>query len=239
MDLGEGGSADAELIALVSSANIACGGHAGDEGTMRAAVGNCLAHGVAIGAHPGHEDRVHFGRRALEITPDQLRGLVSRQLEQICTIASGAGATVQHVKPHGALYHQCDRDPGLAAALVRVVAETLPGCRIYGPAGGALAAAADEAGLRMRVEGFADRRYASDGGLVPRGEPGAVIGEISAVAEQALWIAREQRVRAICGAWLGLPARTLCLHGDHPGALHALRAVRQALEGGGFAIRAD
>jgi UPF0271 protein len=237
-DLGEGGSHDAELTALASSANIACGGHAGDETTMRNAIEACLVHGTAIGAHPGYEDPAHFGRRPLDLAPAAVEDLVSRQVERIAEIAARAGAEVHHIKPHGALYNQADRDPGLAAAVAAGVRKILPGRGFYVPPSGALAAAGKAAGLVVRAEGFADRRYLENGWLVPRGECGAVIEDIGSAVAQALEIARDHRVRAISNTLIPLMAKTLCVHGDGLDAVELLTAVRHALEAAGFTIRA-
>ena len=238
-DLGEGGTQDAVLIALVSSANIACGGHAGDAETMRAAIAICLAAGVAVGAHPGYEDRQHFGRRALELPAAEEGAQVARQLRRFAEIAAQLGAAVHHVKPHGALYNQADRDPELAAAVANATAQVFPGCGFYVPPAGELAAAGKRAGLQVRPEGFVDRRYAGDGRLVPRGEAGALICEPAAAVVQALDIALAGRVQAATGGWLPMAAATLCVHGDGPQAQALLRAVRSALVQAGIAIRAD
>jgi len=232
-DLGEGGSQDAALIALASSANIACGGHAGDESTMRAAIDACHAAGVAIGAHPGYEDRAHFGRRPLQLAPAAVTAMVARQVGRLAQMTP-----LQHVKPHGALYTQADRDPTLAAAVAEGVAGVAPACLFYVPPGGELAAAGAGAGLHVRAEGFADRRYAVNGSLVPRGEAGAVIADAGTAVAQALQIACEGRVRTVAGNWCALPAETLCVHGDGAHVLEILRAVRQALMDAGFEIRA-
>lgn len=233
-DLGEGGSHDAELMALASSVNIACGGHAGDEETMEDAVEQALAAGVSIGAHPGYEDRQHSGRRPMDLEPAAVADLVSRQVGRLAEIAAG----IHHVKPHGALYHQADRDPALAAAVVEGVKRIVPDCVLYVPPGGALAAAGEAAGLAVWTEGFVDRRYQENGALVPRGEPGAVIEDVDEAVGQALRIACEQRVKTVAGTWIPLPARTLCVHGDSPRAVVLLDAVRRALESAGFTIRA-
>lgn len=237
-DVGEGGSRDAVLIALASSANIACGGHAGDESTMRQAIAAALAHGVAIGAHPGYEDRENFGRLALDLPLAEVADLVSRQVERLAKLAAAAGAGVHHVKPHGALYNQADQNPALAAAVAEGVNRVLPGCRFFVPSGGALAEAGRSAGLPIRLEGFADRRYLPNGNLVPRGEPGAVIETPAEAVSQALEIASRQRVRTIAGSLIPLPADTLCIHGDGPHAVDLLKAVRSALEAAGFQILA-
>ncbi len=235
-DLGEGAPGDTGLYGLVSSANIACGGHAGDEETMREAVDRCLLHCVAIGAHPGYEDRENFGHRTIEARPAQLAGMVARQLETFLAIVDREGGILHHVKLHGGLYHQADRQPELAAALMEVVAAVVPGCRIYAPIGGALAAAAGQGGLRVCIEGFADRLYTAGGTLMPRGDPGALIEDIEAATAQALDIVSRQQVRAACGAWLALPAETLCVHGDNPHALELLGAIRDCLLREGFII---
>jgi UPF0271 protein len=233
VDLGEGGSHDAELIAWASSANIACGGHAGDEATMRAAVSACQSAGVAIGAHPGYEDREHYGRRPIHLTAEEVSELVRRQIRRLAEI----GAVIDHVKPHGALYHQADADPALAAAVAEAVRCELPGCRFYVPPGGALERAGKNAGLAVIEEGFVDRRYRHDGKLVPRGETGAVIHEPETAVAQALEIALRKQVVTMCNQYVSLPARTLCVHGDGPDAVVLLKAVRQALEAAGFTIR--
>ena len=228
VDLGEGGPNDAELIAHASSANIACGGHAGNESTIRNAIGTCLHHGVAIGAHPGHEDPEHFGRRVMDLPPDQIRDALVRQLERFIRIAGNAGAKVHHVKLHGALYHQANQDSGLARVLATAISKLLPGCQIYTPATGAFATAATACDLVVVPEAFADRRYAPDGQLTPRALPGSVIMETDSSVSQALDIARHQRVRTLDGIWLPLSARTLCIHSDTPHALHLLQALAQA-----------
>lgn len=233
VDLGEGGSHDEELIVLASSANIACGGHAGDESTMQAAVSACRKHGVAIGAHPGYEDREHFGRVAMSLSASEVSDLVSRQVERLAAIAE-----IHHVKPHGALYNQVDRDPGLAEAVVRGIQRVLPDCILYAPPAGELANAAKAAGFTVHAEGFADRRYLENGALVPRNESGAVIDDVPHAVRQALEIALRQRVKTLGGNWIPLPARTICVHGDGVEAVRLLGEIRRTLEAGGFTIRA-
>jgi UPF0271 protein len=235
-DLGEGGARDAAMIARVSSANIACGGHAGNDSTMREAVAACIAAGVAIGAHPGYEDPQHFGRRELALPATEVAAMVKRQITRLAAVAAETGAAIHHVKLHGALYHQADRDATLAAAVAQSVAQGLPACGFFTPPGGALAKAAMDAGLRVVVEGFADRRYAADGQLVPRSQPDSVIVDIEDAVTQAMEIAGMQRVRTVGGACRELPAETICVHGDSPRALEILEALRQALLRGGFAI---
>ena len=236
--LGEGGTHDTALIALASSANIACGCHAGDETTMRRAVEACIARGAAIGAHPGYEDREHFGRIALNLPPAEVAESLKRQIGKLMEITRQAGAQVHHVKPHGALYNQADRDPALAAAVAAAVASVLPGCCFYVPPSGALAAAGEAAGLRVRAEGFADRLYQPDGSLTPRAVKGAVIDDVATAVAQAMQIATRGEVVTSSGARIPLRAETLCVHGDGGKAVELLEAVRRALEAEGFTIRA-
>jgi UPF0271 protein len=212
-DLGEGGADDTALLELVDSANIACGGHAGSEEIMRRTIGLAIAAGVAAGAHPGYEDRENFGRREMELPPDSVTDLVARQVE---IFAAATGGTVHHVKPHGALYNQANRDASLALAVVRGIQKISPGAMLYALPASALAAAGLAAGMTVRTEGFADRRYQADGSLVPRGDPAAVISDVAEAVAQALKLARSGCID------------TLCVHGDGPRALAILRALRAA-----------
>lgn len=236
-DLGEGGDHDASIMPLVSSANIACGAHAGDEQTMRHTILAALQADVAIGAHPGYEDREHFGRRPLALEPSTLSDSLLKQLDLFRRIARSCGADPHHVKPHGALYHQVDSDPNLASLFIDCVQKILPSCRIYGPPCGALATAANAAGLPMVVEGFADRLYQDDGHLVPRHQPEAVISDPKEAATQALEIATHGQVITRSGTTLTLPAQTLCIHGDGPHVLALLSAIRQTLSDEKIPIR--
>lgn len=221
-DLGEGGTEDVALLGLVTSANIACGGHAGDEETMRRAIDLALASGVAIGAHPGYEDREHFGRRAMTLPLAQITDLVKRQVGNLATLATAAGTRLHHVKPHGALYNQAARDPALAAAVVEGITRVSPELALYALPDSALADAGRAAGLTVRAEGFADRRYRDDGSLMPRSEPGAVIKDVDAAVAQALEIAGKGTVD------------TLCVHGDGVTAVAILRELRGRLAEAGM-----
>lgn len=223
-DLGEGGTEDEALLDLVSSANIACGGHAGDEITMRRAIELAMASGVAIGAHPGYEDREHFGRRALTLPLKAVTDFVQRQVQQIASIANEMGSELHHVKAHGSLYNQADRDPELARAVVKGITAISPGIILYAPPAGALAAAGRAAGLTICAEGFADRRYLENGALMPRAEPGAVISNVDEAVAQALEIVANGTVE------------TLCVHGDGPTAVAILRTLRGRLEERGHTI---
>lgn len=235
-DLGEGGVHDAAMIPLVSSVNIACGGHAGDTETMRRTIDMALAAGVAVGAHPGYEDRANFGRVPLSIDRNELLEMIMRQLSLFRQVAEETGATVHHVKPHGALYNQADKDHEIASTFAQAVAKVFPGTRIYCPPSGKLAAAYNAADLEVVPEGFADRRYADDGTLVPRSEPDAVLEHPDDAVKQAIQIASTGSVITRSGRMISLPARTLCVHGDGPAALVLLKAVRAALEDAGVTI---
>jgi UPF0271 protein len=238
VDLGEGGSQDGPLIALASSANIACGGHAGDAVTMREAVAACVRARVAVGAHPGYEDRGNFGRLPLDVAPETAGNMVGRQVARMAEVAAEAGLRLHHVKPHGALYTQADLDPVLARAVVAAVARVAPGCGFYVPPGGELELAGQQAGLVVRAEGFVDRAYGADGRLVPRGADGAVIDDVGQAVAQALGIVLHDRVRTITGAWLPLRAATLCVHGDGGRAVEILAAARKELAAHGIGIMA-
>ena len=236
-DLGEGGEADAELMALITSVNIACGAHAGNLPTMRATVRSALRHGVAIGAHPGFADRASFGRRELGLTPAEIASLVRAQVEALCAVAASEGAQVTHVKPHGALYNQAGRDPAVAAAVAQAVAQVDSRLWIYGLAGGQLLAAGRAHGLRVAAEVFADRTDQADGSLTPRDRPGAVITTPADAIAQVLRLIQDGRVRATTGADVALVADTLCLHGDGAGALEFARALRAGLSEAGVSLR--
>jgi UPF0271 protein len=234
-DLGEGAPHDAALMPLVTSANIACGGHAGDDATMAATVTLARRNGVAIGAHPGHADREHFGRREVMVTPDAAAALVVEQVERLATVA---GEPPRHVKLHGGLYHQVARDEELAVAVVEAVARRWPGMIFFAPAGSRLVAVARTRGLAVAEEAFIDRAYAADGTLVPRSQSGAVIADPDVAAARSVRIARDGRVRAIDGGDVLIPADTLCLHGDGPDPVGLARAVRSALVAAGIRVAA-
>ncbi len=225
-DLGEGGEQDEALMALASSVNIACGGHAGDEGSIRRAVELATQAQIAIGAHPGYEDRENFGRKAIHRSTGEIRSLVLRQLERVLRIHSD----LHHVKPHGALYNQSNQDETMAAALVAAIAEMQPDTILYCPPHGALARAAGKIKLATCGEGFIDRRYQEDGNLCPRLEERALIEDVDEAVSQALKIAFQQTVTTLNGTTIPLKARTLCVHGDSPHAVDLLRLTRSSLE---------
>jgi UPF0271 protein len=235
-DLGEGGAHDAELIPLISSANIACGGHAGDDATMRATIHIALQNGVAIGAHPGYEDREHIGRRSMNLPPIEICDLVSRQLKRFAQIADELGAEIHHVKTHGALYIQANTDPLIASVVVKAIRDLLPQTIVYAPPNGCMMTAAKSAGLRFRAEGFIDRRYRADGSLVPRGKPGAVIDDPATATAQAMEMLLERKVTCMDGTAIPIEIGTLCVHGDSESALEILKSTRLALESAGLQI---
>ncbi len=233
-DLGEGGENDEDLMAVVSSANIACGGHAGDRDTMLTAVALAQTYGVAIGAHPGYEDRIHFGRKELPMKAHEVTDLVKRQIEALAEITP----EIHHVKPHGGLYHQANNDPAIADAVVRGITSTLTNTLLYCPPHGELIKAANNAKLRVCPEGFIDRSYQPDGQLTPRNEQGAVIEDVETAIHQMLEIVLHHQVTHRSNGAINLPAETLCVHGDTPVAVQLLVSARRALEQAGFKIQA-
>lgn len=214
VDLGELPGEPEALWELADLANLACGGHAGDPASMRLALERCRRHGTRPGAHPSFVDRDGFGRQRLEVDPATLGAQVAAQLAALVEAAEGLEVEPGHVKPHGALYHAADDDPALAEAVVYAAVAVLGPVPVLGPPGGALERTCRRAGLPYWREGFADRGYGPDGRLLPRGQPGAVLGPEDAAA---------QAVR-LAGSY-----DTLCVHGDTPGAIEVLRAVRRAL----------
>ena len=225
-DLGEGCGDDEALLAIVTSANVACGAHAGDESTMEATVRAAVRHGVAIGAHPSYPDRENFGRAAMTRTPEQIFADVTTQIRTLDAVVHAQHARLHHVKAHGALYNVAARDRIVADAISRAIATIDPELAVVGLAGGAQLDSARAFGLRAVAEVFADRGYRSDGSLIPRGQPGALIDEVDAAVAQALRLARS-------GA-----GETICLHGDGPHALAFARAIRAALESAGVSVTA-
>ena len=222
---------DADLMPYITSANVACGLHASDPLVMEHTVQLAREHGVGIGAHPGYPDLQGFGRRAMQLTPEEIEAFV---LYQVGALAAFADLT--HVKPHGALYNQAAQDPYLAQAIARAVARFDPRLILVGLANSFLIQAGLEAGLPVAREAFVDRAYESDGSLRPRKLPGAVLHDPAQAAAQAVRIAREGTVVAHSGETLAVQAQTLCLHGDTPTALDIAQAVRQALGDAGVQV---
>jgi len=236
-DLGEGAGSDEELLALVSSANIACGWHAGDARTMQQCVRWALDHGVAIGAHPSFPDRENFGRSTMHLPPEEIIAGMLYQIGALAAIVKAEGGTLAHVKPHGQLYNQAVKEPALAQAIVEAVRRFDPALKFFGLAGSGMIDAARSAGLTPVEEVFADRGYMPDGSLVPRSQPGALIEDEEQSLAQTLTLVREHKVRAIDGSSVAVNAQTVCLHGDGAHALAFARRIRDRLTAEGIAIR--
>ena len=237
-DLGEGAGNDEALLGLVSSANIACGWHAGDASTMRQCVRWAIEHGVAIGAHPSFPDRENFGRSTMHLPPEEIVAGVLYQVGALAAIVKAEGGTLAHVKAHGALYNQAVKEPELAAALVDAVRRFDPSLRFFGLAGSGMITAAERAGLKPVEEVFADRGYMPDGSLVPRSQPGALIEDEEQSLAQTLSLVRDHQVTAIDGSIVAVNAQSVCLHGDGAHALAFARRIRSTLEREGIAVMA-
>ncbi|GGR14912.1 UPF0271 protein [Agromyces mediolanus] len=242
-DLGESFGAwrlgdDETMFGLVTSANVACGFHAGDPATMRRSVGLAARHGVALGAHPGYRDLGGFGRRALDVAPEELAAELLYQLGALDGLARAQGVRVRYVKAHGALYHRLGADERAAAAFAEALAAYDPALPVLGAPGGAIERAAQAAGLRFAREAFADRGYGADGLLLPRGAEGALVTDPEEVAARAVALATTGAVPLADGGALELAPDSICLHGDTPGAPELARRVRAALEAAGVLVRA-
>lgn len=237
-DLGEGAGHDEELLGLVTSANIACGFHAGDAGTIRASIEAARARSVAVGAHPSLFDHENFGRKELPVKPNEVFDAVVYQLGIFAAIAEAAGVRPNHVKPHGALYNMAARDDALADAIARAVASVDRKLIFFAPARSALARAGEARGLQIAHEVFADRNYCSDGSLVSRSRPDALLHDPTQAAPRVLRMLCEGKVRSVDGVDVDVRAETICLHGDNPEAVDFARALRSQLEKEGVTFRA-
>ena len=240
-DLGEGFGRwtltdDAALLAVVTSANVACGFHAGDPSTIRTVCDLAVAAGVSIGAQVSYRDLAGFGRRSMDVPPDELADEVTYQIGALSVFATAAGDRVRYVKPHGALYHRVVHDEAQAEAVVAGIRRAGGDLAVLGLPGSELLRVAAAAGLPVVGEAFADRAYAPDGGLVSRSEEGAVLTDRSAVVAQAVRLATAGEVVTVGGEVLPVRARSLCLHGDTPGAAGLAVAVRDALVAGGVTV---
>ena len=226
---------DAALLDHVTSASLACGFHAGGAGVMRDAVAACVERGVAIGAHVSYRDRDGFGRRDLDVGPERLAADVVEQWDALVAEAAVVGGTVTYVKAHGALYNRMAVDPEVAATGVGALAGRCGA--VLAPPASAVAAVAGAAGIRLVAEGFCDRGYDDRGLLLPRGAPGALVEDPDAVGDRARALVVDRGVASVGGAWVALDVRTLCIHGDRPGAVTRARAVRAALARAGVPVR--
>lgn len=235
-DLGEGMGADEALLEIVTSASIACGGHAGDEATMRVAVRAAKARGVTIGAHPGFADREHFGRRRLLLSPEELDEQVRGQVRLLVEIAEQEGASVRYLKLHGALANMAAEEPSVAALCFASVEGLVDDLAILALDNSAQAEVAETMGYRVIREAYADRAYLTSGLLVPRSEPGAVLHDADAIAARAVRLAEHGELVAADGTVFHSDARSLCVHGDNPDAMEIARRLRRSLAEAGISI---
>jgi 5-oxoprolinase (ATP-hydrolysing) subunit A len=226
------------LMRHISSASIACGGHAGDSIMMQTTVEQALCHGVCLGAHPGYEDRTNFGRVELQLPPDQIASSVHRQILALENIAAKCGANIGYVKAHGALYNQAARNRDIARAIAEGVRQWKPGVILIGLAGSVMLDEFRAAGFPVAAEGFADRRYEKDGSLRSRKFADALLNDPDQVADQALHIVEQHSVITADGSSIPLHVDTICIHGDTPSAIAIAAAIRHKLTASGITIRA-
>jgi len=240
-DLGEytgtsGAARDDAILGVITSANVACGAHAGDGDVMQRTVDAAASRGVSIGAHPSYRDREGFGRREMELSPRELSAEIVSQVDALAACCAKAGTRLLYVKPHGALYNVAAREAAVARVVAEAVRRVSPGLVLLGLAGSALVREGERAGLAVAREAFADRAYLPDGTLLSRDRAGAVLHDAEQVAKRALIMARDGTVTSVDGIRLRVIADSLCIHGDNPEALALVTATRLALEGGGFTI---
>jgi len=227
---------DAEILAFVSSANVACAYHAGDPLVMEETVGRAARAGVAVGAHPGFPDLMGFGRRNMVCTPKEVKAYVKYQLGALYAFTKAQGVAMQHCKPHGALYNMAAKDMALATAIAEAIAEVDSNIILLGLANSLMIQAGRQAGLRVASEVFADRAYQADGSLVPRSQPGAVIHDTEEAIARTIRMVKEGKVTAISGEEVPLSADSICVHGDNPSALAFVKSIRARLEAEGVSI---
>jgi UPF0271 protein len=237
-DLGEGVGNDAAMLEIVSSANIACGGHAGNQETMLAALRAAKAHGVTVGAHPGFADPEHFGRRRLVLPPAELDASIRAQVRGLVELAEAEGVPVRYVKLHGALANMAAEDPAIAAVSFAACEGLVQEMGLLAIDNSAQVDVGEMMGFRVLREAYADRAYRPDGLLVSRSEPGAVLHDADEIAARAVRLAKTGEIVAIDGSIIQTEAKSLCIHGDTPDAVGIAWAVRAALEGAGIAVRA-
>ncbi len=229
--------ADEAIMPRITSANVACGFHGGDPHVMRKTVALALRHGVAVGAHPALPDLMGFGRRVMDVTPAELKDYFCYQLGALREVCRVAGTDLQHVKPHGILYHMAETQEAIAEAIGESARESGPRLILMTLASGKYDAHCRKMGVRVASEGFADRAYEVDGTLVSRKKAGALITDPERAAAQAVRMASEGKVRTIDGVDIDLSVQTICCHGDTPGAERIVRAVREGLEKAGIQVR--
>jgi len=236
-DLGEGIGNDELIMPYISSANIACGYHAGDENTMKQTVELCKRYNVAAGAHPSFPDRGNFGRTDMLLHPGEIYEMIIKQINSLEKIAAEADVPVHHVKPHGALYNMAARDKGLAPFVALALLDTNPKYILYGLSGSYLVKEAKNLGLKTASEVFADRTYKNDGSLISRNKPGALIESTDAAVTQVLQMIKEGTVTSVTGKKIPIVAETICIHGDSVHAVEFAKAIYNALKKEGIEIK--
>jgi UPF0271 protein len=229
--------ADAEVMPHITSANVACGGHAGDPSVMRRTVRAAKTHGVAVGAHPGFADLLGFGRREMQTDPSEVEDSLLAQIGALAAIARAEGMPVRHVKAHGALYNMAARDRRLADAIAQAIKAFDPSLVMFALPNSPMVQAGIAAGLRVAAEGFADRSYEPDGSLTPRSRAGAVIHDVDRVVDRAVRMVRDGVVLTPDGKEVPLKVDTICVHGDTPGAPVLTQRIRAALTAAGIHVR--
>lgn len=237
-DLGEGAGHDDEILSLISSANIACGFHAGNPAAIFDSIRAAKEKGVAVGAHPSLDDRKNFGRVETQVSPAEAYALVAYQVGAFHALSTAAGVEMSHVKPHGALYNMAVRDRALSQAIAHGILAVDPHAILFAPAETELFKAARELQLRTAAEVFADRNYNSDGSLVSRTRPDALLRDPSEATERVLRMLEEGKIRTVDGRDIRVQAETICVHGDTPGAVEFIQMLRKQLEGKGVSIAA-
>jgi UPF0271 protein len=230
--------ADDEVLPHITSANIACGFHGGDPSVMRTTVAHALEHGVAIGAHPGLPDLVGFGRRAMQVSPQEVYDLMIYQVGALSGFVRAAGAELRHVKPHGALYNMAVAQPALADAIARAVHDVDPRLILFGLAGSTMLKSAERAGVAWASEAFADRNYLHDGSLVPRSSPDALVRDVDEGVRRAVRMVRDGLVADVDGEDIPIRADTICIHGDGQNAAQLAKALRTGLTAAGVTVAA-
>lgn len=229
---------DAALMSYISSANIACGFHAGDAGTMRATAEMAIQNGVAIGAHPGFPDLQGFGRRNMSLSAQEVYDICIYQIGAMRNVVKALGAPLHHVKPHGALYNMAAKGPKLAHAIAKAIKDSQPDLILYGLAGSFLISEAEKMGLKTASEVFADRTYQNDGSLTPRTQPNAMIEDTDTAVSQVIRMIKEQIVVSTDGNAVPIKADTICIHGDGPHALGFVKALSARIKAEGLLVRA-
>jgi 5-oxoprolinase (ATP-hydrolysing) subunit A len=235
-DMGEGMSSDETIMPFISSANIACGYHAGDETTIRKTIMICMRHKVAVGAHPGFADKENFGRKDIQLSSEDLYAQVTEQIMLVKKIAEDLGATLHHVKPHGALYNMAAKNEAYAQTLVRAVKDVDPALVFYGLSNSEMIKSAMQLHIPAANEVFADRAYQYDGSLTPRNQPGALINEPATAVQQVLQMVKDGKVQSINGKIVLIKADTVCIHGDGVNALIFAKTIFEKLQQNGIRI---